>query len=82
MLVIDRRNDQGTYAPGANRAEVHAQLEKGHKSSAIPAPTETAIQPSAKKLQSGVLCITETPGSNDLLHVLIDRVWGTGGAAN
>ena len=45
MLVIDRRNDVGAYAPGANRARVQAELERSHaqtegtllESTALPA---------------------------------------------
>lgn len=48
MLVVDRRDDPGAYAPGANRAQVQAELEKHAdfqlhgvlESNAIPAQVE------------------------------------------
>ena len=48
MLVVDRRDDPGAYAPGANRAQVQAELEKHAdfqphgvlESNAIPARVE------------------------------------------
>lgn len=48
MLVVDRRDDQGAYAPGANRAQVQAELQKHPgfhphgilESTAVPAQVE------------------------------------------
>lgn len=47
MLVVDRRDDVGAYAPGANRAAVQAELERHHfphagayESTAVPAQVE------------------------------------------
>jgi hypothetical protein len=46
MLVVDRRDENTAYAPGANRSEVQAQLELhqlGHgllESTALPARVE------------------------------------------
>jgi hypothetical protein len=46
MLVVDRREDQTAYAPGANRSEVQSILEQSHQhhglleSTAVPAPVE------------------------------------------
>ncbi|KAI0675276.1 nucleoside hydrolase [Trametes maxima] len=52
MLVVDRRDDQGAYAPGSNRAEVQAELERHHfehagayESTAIPARVEIESPP-------------------------------------
>jgi phage tail sheath protein FI len=49
MVVIDRREDEGAYAPGANRAQVQAELIKGQfpmagelESHAVPARVEVA----------------------------------------
>ncbi|KAJ4468317.1 Inosine/uridine-preferring nucleoside hydrolase domain-containing protein [Lentinula aciculospora] len=82
MVVVDRREDKTAYAPGANRAEVQAQLEKKHlfggknsESIALPAPVE--IEP--KKPESdhrSVWCVMETPGPEALLRTLLARVWG------
>ncbi|EMD37862.1 hypothetical protein CERSUDRAFT_123694 [Gelatoporia subvermispora B] len=56
MLVVDRRDDEGAYAPGANRAEVQAELER-HKfqhagefeSIAVPAQVEVEDRAAAVK---------------------------------
>ena len=52
MLVVDRRDDQGAYAPGQNRAQVQAELERHHfkhagayESTAVPAPVEVERPP-------------------------------------
>ena len=53
MLVVDRRDDPGAYAPGANRAEVQAALEREHfphpgalfESTALPARVEVERPP-------------------------------------
>jgi hypothetical protein len=83
MVVIDRRNDQGAYAPGANRAQVQTQLEKDRfryeegivlESTAVPAPVE--MEDMMTRQNSGVACITETPGSDALVRVLMSRIWG------
>ncbi|EIW63339.1 nucleoside hydrolase [Trametes versicolor FP-101664 SS1] len=92
MLVVDRRDDQGAYAPGANRAEVQAELERHHfqhagayESTALPAPVEVESRPAAAAdakdqggaaQRGGVACITETPGSAALVQLLLERVWG------
>ena len=83
MLVVDRRADEGAYAPGANRAEVQAQLEELHlhharfESTAVPALVEIEV-PVDNPHSEGVPCITETPGCQVLLNLLLERVWGVG----
>ncbi|KAK7057423.1 inosine-uridine preferring nucleoside hydrolase [Favolaschia claudopus] len=81
FLVVDRRDDVSAYAPGANRAQVQAELEK-HKfqhgaweSTAVPALVETEHAPNAI-LPQGVLCVDGTPGPATLLKLLAKRVWG------
>ncbi|KAI0374074.1 nucleoside hydrolase [Pilatotrama ljubarskyi] len=88
MLVVDRRDDQGAYAPGANRAEVQAELERHqfrhageYESTAVPAPVEVESHPAIKGQapavqKGGVPCITQTPGSAALVSLLLERVWG------
>lgn len=90
MLVVDRREDETAYAPGANRAEVQAQLEqtKGHhsgdwESTAVPAQVEIDINLAYTTGDAvilnegpGVLCVTETPGPSVLLDLLLERIWG------
>ncbi|KXN90166.1 hypothetical protein AN958_04656, partial [Leucoagaricus sp. SymC.cos] len=83
MLVVDRRDDQTAYAPGANRAEVQKQLDligiphKPWESVAVPAQVEVEQEPHGFwKSQTGVWCVTSTPGPRVLLQVLLNRVWG------
>lgn len=46
MLIVDRRDGQTAYAPGANRSEVQSILEQSHQShgllesTAVPAQVE------------------------------------------
>ncbi|KAF8170255.1 Inosine/uridine-preferring nucleoside hydrolase domain-containing protein [Mycena galopus ATCC 62051] len=81
FLVVDRRDDLSAYAPGANRAEVQAELEKhsSHhgtwESTAVPALVETEHAPSTM-LAQGVMCVHATPGPDTLLKLLTERVWG------
>ena len=82
MFVIDRRDDNTAYAPGANRVEVQAQLDLsqlGHgllESTALPARVEIEDSTFEPKQQKGVACIVETPGPSVLLQLLVRRVWG------
>lgn len=86
MLVVDRRDDEGAYAPGSNRAEVQAELEK-HKfahagnfeSTALPAQVEVEGQSQARALPdqaTGVACVYETPGPAALVKLMLERIWG------
>jgi len=82
MLVVDRRSDASAYAPGVNRAEVQsgrdkAALSHGNiTSTTLPAQVEVEDAPSKHIVESGVFCITDTPGPSTLLHLLLRRVWG------
>lgn len=84
MLVIDRREDESAYAPGANRAKVQAKLESlgfnsgPWESTAIPAQVEIEHPVEIDSAAPGVSCVTNTPGPNALLHLLLHRVWGVG----
>ncbi|KAJ7874718.1 Inosine/uridine-preferring nucleoside hydrolase domain-containing protein [Mycena olivaceomarginata] len=81
FLVVDRRLDLSAYAPGANRAEVQAELDKhssphgAWESTAVPALVETEQAPRAVVAQ-GVICVHATPGPATLLKLLTKRVWG------
>lgn len=91
MLVIDRRDDQGAYAPGANRAEVQAELAKHqyrrageYESTALPAQVEVETQSQMHGLKHrplGVPCVVETPGPAVLVKLLLERIWGIDGEA-
>ncbi|KAF9490034.1 nucleoside hydrolase [Pleurotus eryngii] len=83
MLVVDRREDETAYAPGANRAHVQAELERlvsDHhhewESTASPAQVEIEKPADNTQLSEGVQCIVETPGPDALLKLLVKRVWG------
>ncbi|KAG1770807.1 hypothetical protein EV702DRAFT_1248964 [Suillus placidus] len=86
MFVTDRREESTAYAPGANRAEVQAQLDLrqlGHgllESTALPARVniEDPILLAGgqgevgleQKERKGVECLVETPGPSVLLQLL------------
>ncbi|KAF4566240.1 hypothetical protein EYR36_011656 [Pleurotus pulmonarius] len=83
MLVVDRREDETAYAPGANRAHVQAELERlvsdhHHEWESTALPAQVEIDKPADNTQSldGVQCIVETPGPDALLKLLVKRVWG------
>ncbi|KAJ6497852.1 Inosine/uridine-preferring nucleoside hydrolase domain-containing protein, partial [Mycena sanguinolenta] len=81
FLVVDRRDDLSAYAPGANRAEVQAELDKHNshhgtwESTAVPALVEIEHAPSSVPA-NGVMCVHATPGPSTLLRLLTERVWG------
>lgn len=81
MLVVDRRDDASAYAPGANRAEVQRLLDSVlpkpafWESTALPAQVEIEKAPTAVDHDS-VWCVTDTPGPETLLRLLLKRVWG------
>lgn len=83
MLVIDRREDESAYAPGANRAEVQAALDETKtrhgpwESTAMPAEVEVESNADVgKMIGARVNCVTTTPGPTVLLELLLQRVWG------
>lgn len=85
MLVVDRREDEGAYDPGVNRAAVQAELEKhgfhssgALESTAVPAQVEVETAPELEKkpLTVGVPVVNVTPGIAALLCILTERVWG------
>ena len=85
MLVVDRREDEGAYDPGANRAAVQAELERNKfhsggvmESNAVPAQVEVETAPAMpeKSSSEGVPVVTSTPGPAVLLSLLTSRIWG------
>ncbi|KAK0459162.1 nucleoside hydrolase [Desarmillaria tabescens] len=83
MLIIDRREDEAAYAPGANRAFVQEELDKHQlahgpwESTAVPAAVEVeSLEYSPHDGGSRISCITRTPGHDVLLQLLLERVWG------
>jgi hypothetical protein len=86
MLVVDRRDDVGAYAPGDNRSHVQQmldQLDVPHgpfESTAVPAPVfEDDGHGKRKKPDVGVFTLVETPGPRVFLELLLQRVWGVSG---
>ncbi|KAK0212389.1 nucleoside hydrolase [Desarmillaria ectypa] len=82
MLIIDRREDEAAYAPGANRAFVQEELDKHQlahgpwESTAVPAAVEVESLNHSSHDGSRISCITKTPGHDALLQLLLERVWG------
>jgi hypothetical protein len=80
MLVVDRREDESAYAPGANRAEVQRLLDKLHaedglwESTVVPARVEVEARPVVEEAH-GVWCVTHTPGPEEILRLLLKRIW-------
>lgn len=76
MFVTDRREENTTYAPGTNRAEVQALLDLrqiGHgllESTALPARVEVEDPALEQRQGKGVACLVETPGPSVLLQLL------------
>ncbi|KAG6812001.1 hypothetical protein H0H92_004966 [Tricholoma furcatifolium] len=71
MLVVDRRQDESAYSPGANRSKAQAELErKIQHGSWDTSALEEDTRP------EGIQCVTETPGPSVLLSYLFGRVWG------
>lgn len=90
MLVVDRREDETAYTPGANRAMVQAELDRqkqGNPSEidkkedmpqdvVFPAEVFTEYEHQHPTNIKGVPCVAHTPGPNALLELLLSRVWG------
>ena len=77
MLVVDRRDDVGAYAPGDNRSHVYQALDPLHVSHGpfVPAPV-LGDDIGERKADVGVFTLVETPGSQVCLELLLQRVWG------
>ena len=79
MLVVDKRDSQNTCAPGTNYAEVQVGPER-HLDSPLSAavPTQVDVEhPADPQIKGqGVACVVETPGSEKLLKMMLERVWG------
>lgn len=83
MLVVDRRaDDQSAFAPGMNRAEVQAELQRhlvkddSLESSAVPARVQVEHANDKNNIAREVECVVQTPGPAALLEILLERVWG------
>ncbi|KAI1794101.1 nucleoside hydrolase [Ganoderma leucocontextum] len=74
MLVVDRRDDVGAYAPGANRAAVQAELERHHfphagayyESTAVPAQVEIETAPAFKGTNQGQVLSDAIPSTSTI----------------
>ncbi|EIN11701.1 nucleoside hydrolase [Punctularia strigosozonata HHB-11173 SS5] len=83
MLVVDRREDAGAYAPGVNRAQAQAELEHSQtinpdnfESLAVPAEVEVEADSAKQDHGRGVACVVQTPGFDTAANLLFQRVWG------
>ncbi|KAF9237510.1 nucleoside hydrolase [Melanogaster broomeanus] len=83
MLVVDRRDDQTAYAPGANRSEVQELLERAHQYHGEGVPSgpdgwlgHSAVHDGSTGGSMDVACVVKTPGAGVLLQLLTRRVWG------
>ena len=81
MLVVDRRDDAGAYAPGDNRSHVQQDLDRHQilcgpfESAALPAPVLVEDVSGGKK-DIGVFTVVGTPGPHACLELLLRRIWG------
>lgn len=79
---MDRRAEQSAYALGANRSQVQVQLERHLQDQSDKlTPTQDNDEQQETKvgfndIQSGVYCIDKTPGTDALVKLLFNRVWG------
>jgi hypothetical protein len=69
MLVVDRREDEGAYELGANRADTE-------KVRTQPALVEVEEPPLVDPVKRKVRCIVRTPGPASLLKLMLQRIWG------
>lgn len=82
MLVVDRRDEVGAYAPGDNRSHVQQMLDRPNVShgpfepAAVPVPVLEVNTRREKKTDIGIFTLVETPGSQVCLELLLQRVWG------
>jgi hypothetical protein len=82
MVVVDRRDDIGAYAPGDNRSHVQRELDRLHlphgpfESAVIPAPVIVDDASKQGKKDIGVFTVVETPGPRACLELLLQRIWG------
>ena len=85
MVVVDRRDDVGAYAPGDNRSHVQQELDRlrvSHgpfESAAVPAPVLVDDTGKKGKQDVGVFTVVETPGPDVCLELLLQRIWGVSG---
>ena len=78
MLVVDRRDDAGAYAPGDNRSHVQQELDRRqilHEPAIVPAPV-LVEDTGGEKQDIGVFTVVETPGPHVCLELLLQRIWG------
>lgn len=85
MLVVDRRDDVGAYAPGDNRSVQYTSNQLGASHApldpyVIPAPVLGEDDVGEKEKQGiGVFTLVETPGPRVCLGLLLRRIWGISG---
>jgi hypothetical protein len=71
MLVVDRRDDVGNYRPGDNRAQAWALN---------PATDDPRAVQLRKRVEAeGVIVVTDSPGPQQLMRLMFERIWGVTG---
>ncbi|KAF8497657.1 Inosine/uridine-preferring nucleoside hydrolase domain-containing protein [Gautieria morchelliformis] len=79
MLVIDRRVDEGNYELGDNRARVQALKDSSIQGrSSVQLKSKEELQKSVEA--EGVIVVIESPGPQELLRLILKRIWGVEGA--
>lgn len=82
LVVLDRPKKLGAYATGESSSKLQEGLERhrptdeGLKSRVVPAQVQVEDKEGTQKSGQGVACVTQTPGPDVLLDLLLKRVWG------
>ena len=74
MLVVDRRADEGNYKHGDNRAQVKALKDGRYDSPSVLIEPKEQLQKGMDA--QGVIVITDSPGPQELLRFIFQRIWG------
>ncbi|KAF8575098.1 nucleoside hydrolase [Ramaria rubella] len=75
MLVVDRRVS-GNYKPGDDRAQVQALKPETRDAPVIQAVGEGQFQEASFTDAEGITVIVDSPGSQVLVRLMLERIWG------
>jgi hypothetical protein len=78
MLVVDRREDEGSFELGDNRARVQALKDSIQGRSSVQLKSKERFQKSVQA--EGVIIVIESPGPQELVRFILKRIWGVEGA--
>jgi len=79
MLVVDRREDIGNYQPGENRAEVQAGRNLKVDAAAMQVESRVQLNDALLPGGAGVAILTDSPGPQALVKIMLERIWGLSG---